>query len=157
MSSHTFILPWNLFCIFILISLSYAACSEEALTDQSGMVNSTMCTDRGLANSSSISGGVVCYNGTTVGSRAVYICNDGFILVEGDEATRICQSDANWNGSIPRSISQEKGTSECRFSQWIFFFASYINILSFASFLVLILHMPVGVVLRLQWQLDHLT
>ena len=59
-------------------------------------------------NSSSISGGVVCYNGTTAGSRAVYICNDGFVLMEANE-TRVCQSDGMWNGSIPRCIPEESG------------------------------------------------
>ena len=60
-------------------------------------------------NSSSISDGVVCYNGTTEGSRAVYICNDGYNLMEGNEATRICQSDGNWNGSIPQCIPGRPG------------------------------------------------
>ena len=58
-------------------------------------------------NSSSISGGVVCYNGTTAGSRAVYICIDGFFLV-GVEA-RVCQSDGNWNGSVPQCVPEESG------------------------------------------------
>jgi len=90
--------------------LWYAVCSEEGLTqDQSGAANSTRCTDRGLANSLFISGGVVCYNGTTIGSRAVYICNEGFLLMEGNEATRVCQSDANWNGSTPQCISDGRG------------------------------------------------
>ena len=65
------------------------------------------CTNRGFMNSPSISGGVVCYNGTTIGSRVVYICNDGFILVGGE--TRVCQSDGNWNGSIPQCVPEESG------------------------------------------------
>ena len=89
--------------------LWYVVCSEEGLTDQSGTANSTRCTDRGLANSLFISGGVVCYNGTTIGSRAVYICNEDFLLMEGNEATRVCQSDANWNGSTPQCIRDGKG------------------------------------------------
>ena len=90
--------------------LWYAVCSEEGLTqDQSGTANSTRCTDRGLANSLFISGGVVCYNGTTIVSRAVYICNEDFVLMEGNEATRVCQSDANWNGSTPQCIPDGKG------------------------------------------------
>ena len=91
--------------------LWYAVCSVEALTqDQSGTANSTTrCADRGLANSLFISGGVVCYNGTTIGSRAIYICNEGFLLMEGNEATRICQSDANWNGSTPQCVPDGKG------------------------------------------------
>ena len=83
-------------------------CNERALTGQREAANSTRCTDRGLANSLSISGGMVCYNGTTIGSRAVYICNNGFILM-GGEATRVCQSDANWNGSTSKCIPEGKG------------------------------------------------
>ena len=45
------------------------------------------------------SDGSICYNGTTEGSTALYICNDGFALV-GNEA-RVCQSGGNWSGSIP--------------------------------------------------------
>ena len=53
-------------------------------------------------NSSVILDGVVCYNGTTVGSRAVYICNDGFMLV-GNEA-RVCQDEVSWSGNMPQCI-----------------------------------------------------
>ena len=52
-----------------------------------------------------ISDGVVCYNGTTEGSKAVYFCNDGYNLMEEIEDTRVCQSDGNWNGGIPQCIS----------------------------------------------------
>ena len=101
----------------ILIYIIYAApcylcnagCSEADLTDQSGTTNSTRCTNKGFVNSSFITGGVVCYNGTAVGSRAVYICNDGYNLMEGDEVTRVCQSDGNWNSSIPQCIPEEGG------------------------------------------------
>ena len=99
--------------IYIMYAPCYlcnAGCSEADLTHQSGTTNPTRCTDRGFVNSSSISGGVVCYNGTAVGSRAVYICNDGYNLMEGDEATRVCQSDGNWNSSIPQCIPGERGT-----------------------------------------------
>ena len=67
-----------------------------------------MC--RSSVSSVSISGGAVCYNGTTVGSKAVYICNDGLILM-GNEA-RVCQGDGNWNGSIPRCMP-EKSSMFC--------------------------------------------
>jgi len=83
----------------------YTGCNEADLTDQSGTANPASCTDRRLVNSFSISGGVVCYNGTTAGSRAVYICSVGFVLM-GNEA-RICQSDGIWNGSIPQCIPPE--------------------------------------------------
>ena len=65
-----------------------------------------MC--RSLVNSASISGGAVCYNGTTVGFEAVYVCNDGYNLM-GNE-TRICQSDGIWSGSIPQCMPEEGGT-----------------------------------------------
>ena len=82
-------------------------CNEADLADQGRTLNPARCADRGFVNTSSISGGVLCYNGTTTGSRAVYICNDGFILV-GNEV-RVCQSDGNWNGSIPWCFSEESG------------------------------------------------
>ena len=74
-------------------------------TTRSETVN-PRCADRGFVSSSSISGGVVCYNRTTGGSTAVYICNDGFVLMEGGKATRVCQSDGNWSGSTPQCIPQ---------------------------------------------------
>ena len=61
-------------------------------------------------NSSFITDGVVCYNGTAVGSRAIYICNSGYKLMEVDKATRVCQSDGSWNSSIPQCIPKEGGT-----------------------------------------------
>ena len=45
----------------------------------------------------SILEGVVCYNGTTAESTAVYICNN---ITQGNEVTRVCQSDGTWNGTI---------------------------------------------------------
>jgi len=58
-----------------------------------------------------IPNGVVCYNGTTAMSEAVYICDDNPCRMsvcddhaEMIEATRICQNDGNWNGSIPQCI-----------------------------------------------------
>ena len=88
--------------------LLYAGCNEADLIDQDGILNTASCADRGFMNSSSISGGVVCYNGATAVTRAVYICNDGFRLV-GNEA-RVCQNDGNWNGSISQCFSKEAGT-----------------------------------------------
>ena len=55
----------------------------------------------------SISGGAVCLNGTTVGSRAVYVCSDGYNLM-GNEA-RVCQRDGRWNGSNPQCIPEGGG------------------------------------------------
>ena len=97
---ETFALPECVRTLFI--NLYSAGCNGADLTGQSGTANSTRCTDRGFVSGSSISGGVVCYNTTTEGSRAVYICIDGFVLM-GNE-TRVCQSDGSWNGSIPQCI-----------------------------------------------------
>ena len=62
---------------------------------------------RSSLSSASISGGVICLNGTTVGSKAVYICNNGYNLM-GNEA-RVCQRDGSWNGSKPQCMPQEGG------------------------------------------------
>ena len=86
--------------------LWHAGCSEADLTNQTGIANLMRCTDSGFVNGSSISGGVVCYNGTTVGSSAVYSCSDGFALME---ATRVCQSDGRWNCSSPQCIPEGGG------------------------------------------------
>ena len=87
--------------------MRHAGCNvtDLGITIQSGTVD-PRCADRGFVSGSSISDGVVCYNGTTEGSRAVYICNNGFVLME---ATRVCQSDGNWNGSTPQCIPEEGG------------------------------------------------
>ena len=65
------------------------------------------CRERGFVDGSSFSDGVVCFNRTTVGSRAVYICNDNFLLM-GNEA-RVCQRDGNWNGRTPQCILKGSG------------------------------------------------
>ena len=74
---------------------------------------------------SSISGGVVCYNGTIEGSRAVYICNSGFVLMEGNEETRVCQSDGIWNGSIPQCIPGTYCTQLFSLQKWYILYVSY--------------------------------
>jgi len=58
------------------------------------------CSDYG--NSVVVSNGVACYNGTSTGAEAVYLCNDGYQL-EG-EGRRVCQRDGMWNGSVPTCI-----------------------------------------------------
>ena len=58
--------------------------------------------DGQFGSSLPISYGVVCYNGTTALSEAVYICDDNSHLM--GEARRVCQSDGNWNGSTPQCI-----------------------------------------------------
>jgi len=87
--------------------LLYAGCTNADLSDHSGTANTASCADRRFVNSSSISGGAVCYNGTTAGSLAVYFCNDDFVLI-GNEA-RVCLGDGNWNGSIPQCVRMESG------------------------------------------------
>ena len=56
----------------------------------------------------SVSGGGVCYSGDSVGSVAVYFCDDGYTL-EGD-TTRECLSSGLWNGSTPQCISYTNGS-----------------------------------------------
>ena len=65
------------------------------------------CADRGFVNTVSISSGVVCYNRTTTRSEAVYICDEGFH--QDGAATRVCQSDGVWNGSIPQCLPDMEG------------------------------------------------
>ena len=60
----------------------------------------------GLQNSGQFAGGVVCYNGVTLGSVAVYICNITHQL-EGSRF-RECQSrenSGNWSSSLPQCIA----------------------------------------------------
>ena len=67
-----------------------------------------VCADRGFANTLPISNGVVCFSRTATSSEAVYICDDGFH--QDGVATRVCQSDGIWNGSIPQCISDGRST-----------------------------------------------
>ena len=80
--------------------------TDLGITTGSGTVD-PKCTNRGFSDSSSFPEGVICYNGVTAGSTAIYICDDGFVLV-GNEA-RVCQSDGSWNDRTPQCISQESG------------------------------------------------
>ena len=101
--------PDILIYIYAPCYMWHAGCSEADLTHQSRIANLARCTDREFVNGSSICDGVVCHNGTTEGSRAVYICNDGFVLMEGDNTTRVCQNDGSWNGSTPQCIPEGRG------------------------------------------------
>ena len=67
------------------------------------------CTERGFDNTFPIPNGVVCYSQTTAGSEAVYICDEGFH--NNGAATRVCQSDSAWNGSMSQCSSnlEEQG------------------------------------------------
>ena len=77
----------------------------DGLSITSQMGTSLTCPE--IVNGSSISPGtgVVCYNGTSVGSIAIYsyICNND--TSQRNETTRVCQSNGTWNGSIPSCIS----------------------------------------------------
>ena len=118
-------------CIHIFyIYLWCLECDEADLTEENGTTNTARCADRGFVNISVISDGVVCYNGTTVGSRAVYVCNDGFLLV-GNEA-RVCQNDVRWNGSMPQCIPGMYCSTltlvQKDYCSFLFFFFYYVNI-----------------------------
>ena len=53
----------------------------------------------------SITHGMICYNGTTPGSVAYTMCDDGYDE-EKVEATRKCLENGEWNGTQPQcSIS----------------------------------------------------
>ena len=69
---------------------------DLGITAQSGTVDQR-CADREFVNSPSISNGVVCYNGTTEGSRAVYFCSDD----SQTAVIRICQANGTWSESVP--------------------------------------------------------
>ena len=54
----------------------------------------------------SVSGGGVCYSGDSVGSVAVYFCDDGYTL-DGD-STRECLSSGLWNGTTPQCVGRDR-------------------------------------------------
>ena len=95
-------------------SMHFAKCTSAwystpgcSLTDLTPTDAVRQCADRGLVNTLPIPSGVVCYNRTTVGSEAVYICDEGFH--QNGAATRVCQSDGVWNGSIPQCLPDQGG------------------------------------------------
>ena len=53
----------------------------------------------------SVGGGGVCYSGDSVGSVAVYFCDDGYTLQGG--STRECLSTGLWNGTTPHCIETD--------------------------------------------------
>ena len=55
----------------------------------------------------SVSGGGVCYSGDSVGSVAVYFCDDGYTLDE--DSTRECVSSGLWNGTTPQCVDTNRG------------------------------------------------
>ena len=79
-------------------------CSSTDLTPTDTV---RQCADRRFANTLLIPSGVVCYSRTTTGSEAVYICDDGFY--QDGAATRVCQRDGIWNGSVPQCLPDPGG------------------------------------------------
>ena len=73
-----------------------------SLTDLTPTGAVRQCADRGFVNTLPIPSGVVCYNRSTAGSEAAYVCDDGFH--QNGAATRVCQSGGVWNGSIPQCL-----------------------------------------------------
>ena len=91
--------PFFCFCIITCTT----GCSSTDLTPIDAV---GLCADREFVNILPIPSGVVCYNRTTAGSEAVYICNDGFH--QNGTSTRVCQKDDIWNGSIPQCFSDQR-------------------------------------------------
>ena len=61
----------------------------------------------------SVSGGEVCYSGDSVGSVAVFFCDDGYTL-EGGDSTRECLSSGLWNGTTPQCVQKDRdGACRC--------------------------------------------
>ena len=61
----------------------------------------------------SVSGGGVCYSGDSVGSVAVYFCDDGYTLDR--DSTRECLSSGLWNGTTPQCVETDRdGIRECK-------------------------------------------
>ena len=84
------------------MTICTAGCSLTGLTPTDAV---RQCADGGFANTLPIPSGMVCYNRTTTGSEAVYICDEGFH--QDGTATRVCQSDGVWNGSIPQCLPDQ--------------------------------------------------
>ena len=78
-----------------------------SLTDLTPTDAVRQCADRGFANTLPIHSGVVCYNRTTPGSEAVYICDEGFH--QDGASMSVCQSDGVWNASIPQCLPEQGG------------------------------------------------
>ena len=87
-----------------------------SLTDLAPNDAVRQCTERGFANTFPIPNGVVCYSRTIAGSEAVYICDEGFH--PDDAATRVCQNDSAWNGSMSQcspNLGRQDGRSVVAF------------------------------------------
>ena len=59
-----------------------------------------------------ISHGIVCYTGTSPGSLAYTLCDEGYHLDEDNiiGKTRRCLDKGEWNGTQPKCITSSTGT-----------------------------------------------
>ena len=80
--------------------LLFIGCDPADLTNQNmdGNPDNSVCAKG--ETPLFISGGTVCYSGTTPGSTAVYHCGEGYELV-GEKNTRQCKTNGNWGGATP--------------------------------------------------------
>ena len=86
-----------------MVCVVSADCSESDLGDTIATTASNQAASSVCAEGETplfISGGTVCYTGTTPGSTAVYHCGEGHELVDGQK-TRECQTSGEWSGIAP--------------------------------------------------------
>ena len=81
-------------CMYMYSWLAGCNMADLGIATQGGTVD-PRCAVRRFVDSLSITSGVVCYNGTANGSRAVYICNND------TQVMRNCLRNGTWSGSIP--------------------------------------------------------
>ena len=87
---------------FFHLTLVHVHTIDRSVTD---LTSTDDVRDRGFANTLPIPSGVLCYNRTTAGSEAVYVCDEGFH--QDGATTRVCQS--VWNGSIHQCSTDQDG------------------------------------------------
>ena len=76
-----------------------------------GDLSDSLTGTKGVCGSAS--GGGVCYSGDSVGSVAVFFCDDGYTL-EGGDSTRECLSSGLWNGTTPQCVQRDRdGACRC--------------------------------------------
>ena len=54
----------------------------------------------GIVKSAVIPNGVACFDGITAGSKANYLCDEGYHLNGNME--QICRTDGDWKGTTPK-------------------------------------------------------
>ena len=82
--------------------------SQETITDRA---TDSRCSQLSHNTTGSVRfpNGVVCFNGTTQGSTAVYICDQGYHL---DNDIRVCQHNGNWSGDVVVCLPTTKTQGE---------------------------------------------